>query len=266
MEKITLNVKNPRLLAEWLHKFTSVTSDIILEVDMVNNKLMTKTYSLGSDVVKIGEKDFSELLIDVTKKSNETIVDVGILGLPTFVKKLMLSKDIESVITIVYDFQKVKDYYIKSNKVIDVYYGNEINISNKDYKLRTKCGVPAMFKKMPSEILENVTYMCNDWSFELDSSQISKISSLSALEAQHDKKIRFYIEDDSLKVGNSNFEYILCSYDTQVDFNSEIYIDLTMIQKLDAEKYRCSFNEAKLKLESTETNTCIVICALSINR
>lgn len=260
--KLTLKAKNPKLIAEWLSKFPNVSNDMIIEVNLDSNELNTKAYSLHKDTVKVGGISFNELGIEVCKKSNESRVDVGIIDISKFIKKLMLCKDTESKLNIEYNTSNIEGYFYGMKDRVEVSFASDINIASAEGKLNTRCGTPSIFKKMHDDTVKGVINIDNGVKFCITPQQIDKIKSFSSLDSKQDKGITFCVEEHVLKVKNKNFEYILLEGIDNSDL--ECVIDLTLLNRIDDESYECCFDDSKIVLSSIDTNTFITICALSV--
>lgn len=268
MKSISFKTKNPKALSTWFSKFTSVSSDMILEVDTINETLSTKVYTVNKDVVKISSIKFEELELVSSEKNEKIVIDAGILGIAKLAKKINLC-DGEVNINIQYENGVFENYIIpQTTKQVTVDFGVNIQIYNKEIKLMTQCGTLTLFRKLGDQVVKNIYSVENSFEFLLTPHQISRIITLSSLESANERSIKFFIEFDKeantnvLKVGNRNFAYIIA--EDVKEYTDDVIIDLNLMSKIDAETYQCEFNSGKIVLKSLDTDTIIALSSLSV--
>lgn len=265
MRKISFKTKTPKNLSNWLSKFVTVVSDMVIEIDTTNETFVTKTYTPAKDAVKYGIITFSELGLVPDEKNEKTTVDVGILDISKLSKKLNLCDDSESTIDIVFDCKEFSNHTNPPSKdKVMVNYGVDIKIINSEFKLNTLCGSLVLFQKMTTSLYESISTFNGDacTPFNITQQQISRISTLGSFDSAQDRTIKFFVDDCVMKVGNKNFEYVIA--ENVPEYDGDIIIDIKLLQKLDNEAYSVRFNEAKMVLNSLDTDTSILFSSLSV--
>jgi hypothetical protein len=244
MSKNTYRVISPAKFTNFLRKFSSIESTLLVEIE--NENLKAKTHTPDRSVVKSSSISLEEVLEFVDGNENINVV-FGLYNIEKFASsfKHFGSDNFDLIIE-----------YEKLDKTINV--GTQLTLKNQKLNIRFECASYRIFTHISDDMMEKISGDLSEGiSFDLDKNTQAQISSLSGIDNDH-KLLTFKTEDKFIRAMGKSFDLEL------VESHEKLESTTTTIYKqhfnvLDREDSNAVISDDKIVFRSVETNTIMVV-------
>jgi len=252
MKQIEFTSKNVKPFTNWLKRFASIDTTLLLEIDEDKQKFLAKSYNDERSVVKYSEISFVDAGFVVKKNKETKRIKAGIYNISRLMK--IMDMYLNTEFTCIFNYDEVltgdaKDYAALS-----------IKLANKETKLSVECTSLNIFKYISDDLFHNTIGAVDEIiSFNFTRDLMSKVNTLCVLD-NDDKYMSFYSKDSKVYAKGKAFEQLI--YTNEIEGSLEdTKLDISKLQfeKLDDENYQISMGEDRIVFKSTDSITTTVI-------
>jgi hypothetical protein len=242
MSKIIYRVESPARFTNFLKKFSSIESTLLVEIE--NGVIKAKTHTPDRAVVKSSSIEISEIL-SVSEGDASTNVMFGLYNIEKFANAF---KHFASEFDLIIEFSELDGKNV----------GTQLTLKNKKLNVRFECASYRIFTHISDDMMERIAGdVDNGVEFELDKNIQSQISSLSGIDSDH-KLLTFRTGGTTISAIGKSFDLELTEADEKLD-NSNVTIYKQHFNVLDREDSKVVLSEDKIVFRSAETDTVMVV-------
>jgi len=243
---VECTVKDSKIFTNYLKKFASIDSTLLFEVDLSDQKFITKSPNEERSVVKFGELSFEEGKFE-TKSKEKIRIKVGIYN-------------IQRIIKIIDQFPGEFQFIIKYDEVVTNdktdHAALSILVKNDSLKFNEECTSLNIFKYISDDLWNNTIKKVDEViSFHFSKENIEKIRALSELDKEY-KLIEFINKEGSLFVRGRSFEFLLAPT-TDEKFSISFFKE--QFNKIDVEESSVKMGADRASFKSEDSETEIVL-------
>ncbi len=243
MSKNIYRVMSPTKFTNFLRKFSSIESTLLVEIE--NGNLKAKTHTPDRSVVKSSSIALDEVLEFVDGDENLNVV-FGLYNIEKFASSFKHFGSDNFDLIIEYDNLD------KTNV------GTQLILKTKKLNVRFECASYRIFTHISDDMMERIAGDATEGiSFDLDKNAQAQLSSLSGIDSDH-KLLTFKTEDNFIRAIGKSFDLEL------VESHEKLESTTTTIYKqhfnvLDREDSNVVISDDKIVFRSVETNTIMVV-------
>ena len=242
MSKIVYRVESPARFTNFLKKFSSIESTLLVEIE--NGVIKAKTHTPDRAVVKSSSISMSEILT-VADGLTPTNVIFGLYNIEKFANAFKHFSN---------EFDLIIDYSELEGKNV----GTQLTLKSKKLNVRFECASYRIFTHISDEMMERIAGDVESGvEFELDKNLQSQISSLSGIDNDH-KLLTFKTAATTISAIGKSFDLELTESDDTLE-NSTTTIYKQHFNVLDREDSKVVLSEDKIVFRSSETDTVMVV-------
>ncbi len=259
MSKIEFKGQNVAPFTAWLKRFSIFSSKdlgLLIEIDTQTEEFIAKNYSSDRSIVKMSSISFADLELTTKNRPINKRIKVGIYDISKIQRTLAQFSD-EFDLSV--NYAKSVDDEGTENLA-----GTSILIKDEILKAGWECSSLSIFSYISDEIFKNVISNLEEESvasFDLKKEDRERIMTLCDLDKEYGK-MSFKVKDKIIYARSKSFELQLGIID-----HSDLHFPITKKQfsKIDSENYHVETGSTRMVLESTDSNTVVVIGKLDEN-
>lgn len=242
MSKIIYKVESPVRFTNFLKKFSSIESTLLVEIE--NGVIKAKTHTPDRAVVKSSSIAIDEIL-SISESDASTNVMFGLYNIEKFANAFKHFPN---------EFDLIVEYStLEGNNV-----GTQLTLINKKLNVRFECASVRIFTHITDEMMNRIASdVDNGIEFELDKNAQGQISSLSGIDNDH-KLLTFRTGGTTISAIGKSFDLELTEADETLD-NSDVTIYKQHFNVLDREDSKVVLSDDKIVFRSSETDTIMVV-------
>lgn len=251
MAKIEFKGQNVNPFANWLKKLSSISLGLLLEIDTESCEFIAKTYTADRAIVKMSSISFADLELSTKNKPIDKRILIGIYDISKIQKTLSQFDGKEFDMSIAYS-KSIGEGEIENLA------GTIIVIKNDILKTGWECSSLDIFSYITDEKFRNVISNLDDEStasFDLKKEDKERIMVLCDLEKEYEK-MSFTIKNKIIYAKSKSFELQIGIID-HVD--NHFPLTKKQFSKIDSENYYVKTGFSRMVLESSDSNTTLVI-------
>jgi hypothetical protein len=243
MSKIQLQLQSSDELNNFLKRFSSISSSLLIEMD--GNYLKAKTHTPERSVVKSSKIDISRVF---TLDGSESIEPVmfGMYSLDRLMKSFSHFGD------------SPIEFHLEQENTSDGNVGVGLILNNDSLDINYQCASLRLFTHITDEMMDKIAnHESSEVSFVLTKELQARINSLTSLDPDH-KLLTLTVKNGVVKASGKSFNLNLLNIDdTTVDTSISVY--KSQFAYLDKEDTMVYMNEDRLIFHSIETETKMII-------
>jgi hypothetical protein len=252
MKQLEFTSKNVKPFTNWLKRFASIDTTLLLEIDENEQKFLAKAYNEERSVVKYSEISFVDAGF-ITKKNKESKrIKVGIYNISRLMK--IIDMFVNSEFIYVFNYDEVLTGETKDFAAVTM------KITNKELKMSVDCTSLNIFKYISDDLFRNTIGAIDEvLSFTLSKELMTQINTLCVLD-NDDKYMSFLSQENNVYVKGKSFQRLILegAVNEKIE-DAKLDISKEQFEKLDDENYSISMGEDRMVFTSQETNTVTVI-------
>lgn len=240
-KKLTLKVTQTDAFSDFLKRFTSIDSSLLLEFG--TSSVKAKSHTPERSVVKYCEISLDEIFSthDITENFKVGLFNIDKLK-QSF--KYFSGSDFNFII----DLQRLDDQWV----------GTQITLNNSSLEVRFDCASMTLFTFIEDSVFNKISDYSNPKAkFLLQKEQQSKITSLFGIDSDY-SKLTFEFANGKVFAKGKNFKYEVLD-ESGVDGKVSLSVFKHHYSFLDNETCEVYVLESKLVLKSSESSTLLVI-------
>lgn len=242
-EKLTLRLKSASEFTNFLKRFSSIESTLLMEID--GGQLKAKTHTPERSVVKSSKIEMSHIF-DVEDAGNMPTVLFGVFSVDKLTDAFKHFTDADVAFVISYE------------KTSDGNVGTEIMLSSNSLKITFQCASLRLFTYITDEMMERISNTAEaTTNFVLTKEHQKRISSIATLDSDH-KLLTVDVKGGNVKVIGRSYDLSLMAIDNSSDEVS-ISIYKNQFGFLDREDAVAYMSGDRIVFTSIETETKIII-------
>lgn len=248
-QKLQLNLINPKGLIEFIGKFKSIDSNLLLAID--TEKIEVRSYTPTAVAVKIGEINFENVFALPEGEEIPPKFKIGIYNVAKFIKIFSYVDEDNILLNITYSQEKNGDNY-----------GIKIDVKTATLQKVIPGAKQSMFKSMTDDQVERAFDIEEAfYSIEFGKPILDKIRNLLSVESSHyftiiSKKDAIYFTGSEFKLKYSGELDILKEEDFELPLASDVF------KYADNENYTLYAKETGALLMSKDSNIKIGLAAI----
>lgn len=245
MEKITLKVKSSSEFTNFLRRFSSIESTLLLEIE--NGMLKAKTHTPERSVVKSSKIDMGQIF------DMEGVLTVGqniLFGIFSVDKLIESFKHFsESDLEFALSYENTADGMI----------GTEITLSSPSLTINFQCASLRLFTHITDIMMDKISNTEESpINFVLTKEHQKRISSISTIDTDH-KLLTVNIKKGNVNVTGRSYDLSLMSIDNKANEDVSISIYKNQFSFLDREDAMAHLSGDRIVFSSIETDTKTII-------
>ncbi len=244
MEQLTLTVKSASEFTNFLKRFSSIESTLLLEME--NGYLKAKTHTPERSVVKSSKIDMSQIFdMEGVVTTGQNIL-FGIFSVDKLTEAFKHFTDSDVSFTISYE------------NTPDGMIGTEVTLASSSLKINFQCASLRLFTHITDEMMSRIsntdTAAIN---FVLTKEHQKRISSISTIDSDH-KLLTVNVKDGNINVTGKSYDMSLLTLDGTAD-DVSISIYKNQFGFLDREDAVAYLSGDRIVFSSIETETKTII-------
>ena len=244
MEQLTLTVKSASEFTNFLKRFSSIESTLLLEME--NGYLKAKTHTPERSVVKSSKIDMSQIFdMEGVVTTGQNIL-FGIFSVDKLTEAFKHFTDSDVSFTISYE------------NTPDGMIGTEVTLASSSLKINFQCASLRLFTHITDEMMSRIsntdTAAIN---FVLTKEHQKRISSISTIDSDH-KLLTVNVKDGNINVTGKSYDMSLLTLDGAAD-DVSISIYKNQFGFLDREDAVAYLSGDRIVFSSIETETKTII-------
>ena len=238
--KTSLTLQSTEELSNFLRRFSSISSSLLLELE--DDCLKAKTHTPERSVVKSSKIELSRMFQPEEDIQNSKI---GIFSVDRLMKAFSHFGD--SGISFILHQENTADGNV----------GTEIQLKNESLSINFQCASLRLFTHITDEMMERISDSSSaEVSFVLTKEMQSKINSLASIDSDQ-KLLTIGVKKGAVTVSGKSFKLNLMTIDS--DTNVEISVYKNQFAYLDKEDSMVYLSEDRLIFHSIESETKMII-------
>jgi hypothetical protein len=241
-QKLSLRISSSNELINFLKRFSSIESSLLIEID--NGYMKAKTHTPERSVVKSSKIELSRIFVDLPEM-NESVL----FGVYNIDKLMNTFKHFpEGGVDFVLDYEKTAEGNV----------GTSITVSNDSLKINFDCASLRLFTHITDDMMERIsTTDSSVVDFVLSKENQNRILSLSTIDSDH-KLLTFDVKSGKVSsLGKSFHLNLLDLEDTSGETNISLYKQ--QFAYLDREDAIAYVSDDRIVFNSIETDTKTII-------
>lgn len=241
-EKITLKVKSASEFTNFLKRFSSIESTLLLEIE--NSQLKAKTHTPERSVVKSSKIEMSNIF-DIENETDKIHVMFGIFSVDKLTDAFKHFSDTDVTFTLTYD------------KTAEGNVGTEVMLASPGLKINFQCASLRLFTHISDEMMDKISNTSEaPINFVLTKEHQKRISTVSTVDTDH-KLMTVDVKAGNVKVVGRSYDLSLLTVETTDDISISIYKN--QFGFLDREDAVAHLSGDRIVFSSIETETKTII-------
>jgi hypothetical protein len=243
-EKITFKVKSASEFTNFLKRFSSIESTLLLEIE--NGYLKAKTHTPERSVVKSSKIDMSQIFDMESANATGQNVLFGIFSVDKLTDAFKHFSDTDV------------EFILKYENTADGMIGTEVVLSSPSLKINFQCASLRLFTHITDEMMDRISNTESaPINFVLTKEHQKRISSISTIDSDH-KLLTLDVNKGQVKVTGRSYDLSLMHIDQPTD-DVSISIYKNQFGFLDREDAIAYLSGDRIVFSSIETETKTII-------